>query len=243
MSLVLSFAALAGLFATLSAHFLAVLQILVYAGAIMVLFVFVVMMVNREESTPIARQDWSRAPSGSAAGYGFTGPPGWWLTNARCLCWQLRPRAGEGFRNRVVGGALLFSDFLFPSRRSPFAPGGCHRRGDADPSCSRGWTAGFLMPTYAYILVSLALFFVGTAGVFLRRNALIVLMSVELQLAAGTLALLAFSRALGDQRGHVFAFFVMAVAAAEAAVGWPSWSACSATRRTVSLDDVNALKG
>jgi len=45
----------------------------------------------------------------------------------------------------------------------------------------------------------------------LRRNALIVLMSVELQLAAGTLALLAFSRALGDQRGHVFAFFVMAV--------------------------------
>ena len=47
MSLVLTFAALAGLFATLSAHFLAVLQILVYAGAIMVLFVFVVMMVNR----------------------------------------------------------------------------------------------------------------------------------------------------------------------------------------------------
>jgi len=44
---------------------LAVLQILVYAGAIMVLFVFVVMMVNREESTPIAGRDWSRAPSGS----------------------------------------------------------------------------------------------------------------------------------------------------------------------------------
>jgi len=93
MSLVLSFAALAGLFATLSAHFLAVLQILVYAGAIMVLFVFVVMMVNREESTPIARQDWSRAPSGFwRLATCFTGPPGWWLTNARCLCWQLRPR-------------------------------------------------------------------------------------------------------------------------------------------------------
>jgi len=99
------------------------------------------------------------------------------------------------------------------------------------------------MPTYAYILLSLALFFVGTAGVLLRRNALIVLMSVELQLAAGTLALLAFSRALGDQRGHVFAFFVIAVAAAEAAVGLAIVVRVFRTRRTVSLDDVNALKG
>jgi NADH-quinone oxidoreductase subunit K len=99
------------------------------------------------------------------------------------------------------------------------------------------------MPTYAYILVSLALFFVGTAGVFLRRNVLIVLMSVELQLAAGTLALLAFSRALGDQRGHVFAVFVMALAAAEAAVGLAIVVSVFRTRRTTNLDDVNALKG
>jgi NADH-quinone oxidoreductase subunit K len=99
------------------------------------------------------------------------------------------------------------------------------------------------MPTYAYILVSLALFFVGTAGVLLRRNVLIVLMSVELQLAAGTLALLAFSRALGDQRGHVFAFFVMALAAAEAAVGLAIVVSVFRTRRTANLDDVNALKG
>ena len=99
------------------------------------------------------------------------------------------------------------------------------------------------MPTYAYILVSLALFFVGTAGVLLRRNVLIVLMSVELQLAAGTLALLAFSRSLGDQKGHVLAFFVMALAAAEAAVGLALVVSVFRTRRTVSLDEVNALKG
>ena len=99
------------------------------------------------------------------------------------------------------------------------------------------------MPSYAYVLVSLALFFVGTAGVLLRRNVLIVLMSVELQLAAGTLALLTFSRALGDQKGHVFAFFVMALAAAEAAVGLAIVVSVFRTRRTANLDEVNSLKG
>jgi NADH-quinone oxidoreductase subunit K len=99
------------------------------------------------------------------------------------------------------------------------------------------------MPSYAYILVSLALFFLGTAGVLLRRNVLIVLMSVELQLAAGTLALLTFSRALGDQKGHVFAFFVMALAAAEAAVGLAIVVSVFRTRRTANLDEVNSLKG
>jgi NADH-quinone oxidoreductase subunit K len=79
--------------------------------------------------------------------------------------------------------------------------------------------------------------------VFLRRNALIVLMSVELQLAAGTLALLVFSRALGDQKGHVFAFFVMALAAAEAAVGLAIVVSVFRTHRTTSLDQVNLLKG
>ncbi len=99
------------------------------------------------------------------------------------------------------------------------------------------------MPTYAYILVSLALFFLGTAGVLLRRNVLIVLMSVEMQLAAGTLALLAFSRALGDQKGQVFAFFVLALAAAEAAIGLGIVVSVFRTRQTANLDEVNELKG
>jgi len=99
------------------------------------------------------------------------------------------------------------------------------------------------MPTYAYILVSLGLFFIGTAGVLLRRNAIIVLMSVELQLAAGTLALLAFSRALGDQKGHVFAFFVMGLAAAEAAVGLAIVVNVFRTRQTASLEEANGMSG
>jgi len=75
------------------------------------------------------------------------------------------------------------------------------------------------MPTFYYLILSFALFLIGTAGVLLRRNALIALMGIELQLNGGNLAMLAFSRELGDLKGHVFAFFIIALAAAEAAVG------------------------
>ncbi len=98
------------------------------------------------------------------------------------------------------------------------------------------------MPTHYYIYLSLVLFFVGTAGVLLRRNALIVLMAIELQLNAGNLALLAFSRSLGDLKGHVFAFFVIALAAAEAAVGLAILVGMYRTRQTINLDDVSMMK-
>lgn len=98
------------------------------------------------------------------------------------------------------------------------------------------------MPGHLYILVSLALFFIGTTGVLLRRNALFVLMSVELQLGAGSLALLTFARGLGDQKGHVVAFFVMALAAAEAAVGLAIVVSVYRTRKKIDLDDINQLR-
>ena len=98
------------------------------------------------------------------------------------------------------------------------------------------------MPGYLYILVSMALFFIGTTGVLLRRNALFVLMSLELQLGAGSLALLTFARGLGDQKGHVVAFFLMALAAAAAAVGLAVIVAVYRTRKTIDLDGINELR-
>ena len=74
------------------------------------------------------------------------------------------------------------------------------------------------MPTFYYLILSFVLFLIGTTGVLLRRNALVVLMGIELQLNAGNLAMLTYSRALGDEKGHVFAFLIIALAAAEAAV-------------------------
>jgi NADH-quinone oxidoreductase subunit K len=98
------------------------------------------------------------------------------------------------------------------------------------------------MPGYLYILVSLALFFIGTTGVLLRRNALFVLMSLELQLGAGSLALLTFARGLGDQKGHVVAFFLMALAAAEAAVGLAVVVSVFRSSKTIDLDGINELR-
>jgi NADH-quinone oxidoreductase subunit K len=98
------------------------------------------------------------------------------------------------------------------------------------------------MPGHYYVLVSLALFFIGTAGALLRRNALFVLMSLELQLGAGSLALLAFARGLGDQKGHVVAFFIMALAAAEAAVGLAIVVSVYRSRRKIDLDGISELR-
>ena len=97
------------------------------------------------------------------------------------------------------------------------------------------------MPGHYYILVSLALFFIGTAGALLRRNALFVLMSLELQLGAGSLAL-TFARGLGDQKGHVVAFFIMALAAAEAAVGLAIVVSVYRSRKKIDLDAISELR-
>ncbi len=116
MALVGTFTALAAVYATLSAHFLAILQILVYAGAIMVLFVFVVMMLNREERIPIAtRGIVLRALGVLAAGYVFYRAA--WLIRLEgadpVLAASHAPRVPE-FGNVASIGRLLFSDFLFP---------------------------------------------------------------------------------------------------------------------------------
>jgi NADH-quinone oxidoreductase subunit K len=98
------------------------------------------------------------------------------------------------------------------------------------------------MPTFNYLILSFVLFLIGTTGVILRRNALIVLMGIELQLNAGNLAFLAFARSLGDQKGNVFTFFVIALAAAEAAVGLAILVGIFRTRQTVNLDEVTLMK-
>jgi len=98
------------------------------------------------------------------------------------------------------------------------------------------------MPTPYYLVLSFVLFLIGTGGVLLRRNALIVLMGIELQLNGGNLALLAFSRALGDQQGHVLAFLIIALAAAEAAVGLAILVGLFRSRQTINLDEATLMK-
>lgn len=102
-----------------------------------------------------------------------------------------------------------------------------------------------LVPLGAFVAVSAALFFIGVAGVLVRRNAVVILMSVELMLNAANLAFVAFSRRAGlaDQRGSVFVIFVFVVAAAEVAVGLAIVLAAYRNRPTVDVDQVHEMKG
>ena len=93
------------------------------------------------------------------------------------------------------------------------------------------------------LLISFALFSIGVAGVLIRRNALVILMCVELMLNAATLNFIAFARHSGSASGQAFALLVMGFAAAEVAVGLALVVALYRKRDTVQVDDINLLKG
>jgi NADH-quinone oxidoreductase subunit K len=99
-----------------------------------------------------------------------------------------------------------------------------------------------MIPTSEYLVLSAFLFGVGLLGVIIRRNLLIVMMSIELMLNAVNVAFIAFARAWGQSAGQTIAFFVIALAAAEAAVGLAIVVGVFRTRRTVNSDEVNLMK-
>ena len=94
-----------------------------------------------------------------------------------------------------------------------------------------------------YIALSAVLFFIGALGVIVRRNPLIMLMSIELMFNAANLLFLAFARAWLNNAGHIFAFLVITVAAAEAAIGLAIVVAVFRTASHVDVDDVALMKG
>jgi NADH-quinone oxidoreductase subunit K len=93
-----------------------------------------------------------------------------------------------------------------------------------------------------YLILSAFMFLVGVTGVLTRRNAIVVFMSVELMLNSANLTLVAFSSYLGNSIGQLFVFFVMTVAAAEAAVGLAIIIAIFRNKLTVNIDEINILK-
>ncbi|HEV3087721.1 MAG TPA: NADH-quinone oxidoreductase subunit NuoK [Candidatus Elarobacter sp.] len=95
----------------------------------------------------------------------------------------------------------------------------------------------------SYVALSAVLFFIGVVGVIARRNPLIMLMSIELLFNAANLALVAYARAWVNNAGHIFAFLVITVAAAEAAIGLAIVMMTFRTSPHVDVDEVAALKG
>ncbi|MBL7685400.1 MAG: NADH-quinone oxidoreductase subunit NuoK [Deltaproteobacteria bacterium] len=93
-----------------------------------------------------------------------------------------------------------------------------------------------------YLILSSILFVLGLLGLVLRRNILVLFMSIELLLNAANLAFVAFSKFRGDLNGHVISFFVIAVAAAEAAIGLALVISLFRNRTTVMVDQLDVMK-
>jgi NADH-quinone oxidoreductase subunit K len=99
-----------------------------------------------------------------------------------------------------------------------------------------------MVPLSAYLVLSGILFSIGVIGFLVRRNLIVLFMSIELMLNAANLAFVAFSRYLNSMDGQIFVFFVMTVAAAEAAVGLAIILAVFRTKETVNADEINLMK-
>ena len=98
------------------------------------------------------------------------------------------------------------------------------------------------IPISYYLMLSAILFVIGVAGVLTRRNAIVIFMCIELMLNAVNLAFVAFAKQLGQGDGQVFVFFVMAVAAAEVAVGLAIIISVFRNRETIDVAEINLLK-
>lgn len=98
------------------------------------------------------------------------------------------------------------------------------------------------VPLSWYLILSAVLFALGAAGFVFRRNIITVFMCIELMLNAVNLSFIAFSYQLKEVNGHIFAFFVMVVAAAEAAVGLAIILTVFKNRSTLNIDDISSMK-
>ncbi len=99
------------------------------------------------------------------------------------------------------------------------------------------------IPLYYYLILSFAIFTLGMLGMLVRRNVIIMLMAMELMLNGANLALVAYARFRADEAGQVMAFFVMALAAAEAAVGLALVIAVYRHFKTLNIDRFDTLRG
>jgi NADH-quinone oxidoreductase subunit K len=100
-----------------------------------------------------------------------------------------------------------------------------------------------MVPVQYYLALSIFLFTIGTLGVLIRRNPIVIFMSVELMLNAANLVFIAFARTYENVGGQIFVFFVMTVAAAEVAVGLALIVAIFRLRSSIDVDQINTLKG
>ncbi len=241
-----SFLGLAGLYVLLDAPFVAVIQIIVYAGAIMVLFLFVVMLLNapREEIVQSGMLDsgGTRAIGGLLA-IAFAAELAWALTRSRTLAMTATGDRASFSVSQI--GQRLFQEYAFAFEATSIlilvAMVGAVTL--AGKHLAERYEQVRMAELNHYLILSGVLFTIGTAGVLLRRNVITVLLSIEVMLNAVNLTFIAFGHFLGSSDGQIIVFFVITVAAAEAAVGLALVIALFRHVETLNPDAFRQLRG
>src|SRR5947199_52147 len=217
ISLIGVFISLACLYVTLAAPFIAAVQVIVYAGAIMVLVVFVIMLLNVEqEEQPMRLRSLVPIAVGLATIL---------FAEAAFIIFFVQASPATPTRNTSdIGltssiGVGLFTTYLLPFEITPMTP-------------QLSW----------YLALSAVLFTIGVVGVMIKRNVISMFMCIELMLNAVNLTLVAFSSFFRDVSGQLFVFIVMTVAAAEASVGLGIIIAIFRNRESLDVDDASVLK-
>ena len=262
ISLVVTLVSVAVLFLQQDAHLLAAVQVVVYAGAIVVLFLFVIMLLGVDH--PDHLRDPMRFQRTAAIVIGvvllaevlfLTGHQ--WATGAQAPASDAIRGGTPGLGNNVERIAAVVVHRLplavRDHRRAARArgdrlgrprPSQPFRRGRRDHG-GRAVTltlASFEITSSYYLVLAALLFTIGAIGLLTRRNVLVMFMCVELMLNAVNLTFVSFANELNDIRGQVIVFFVLSVAAAEVAVGLGIIVAIFRRRRGATADDLDLLK-
>ncbi len=206
LALIVHLFSLAALFLLLTSAFVAAAQVVVYAGAVMVLYVFVVAYVGGGGESawePIPGQRFLAPLLGIALfvelSVAVLGSP----------CWRSGtdgPDVQAGFGDPAAIGRLLLEKFLVPFEAS-LDPAAARRSRSNRPGIQP--SGGGPMNTEWFVVLSALLFATGAVGILIRRSPMVILLCLELMLNAGNLALVAFSRMVGNGQGQVFAVIVM----------------------------------
>ncbi len=288
LHLILGFSQAAAIWLLLKAEFLGIMLVVVYMGAVMVLFLFVVMMLDIRIDR-ISEGFWKHFPVAAAIGALIALEMAVVLMGGFGTSDEAKPVAelldAQGqvlpYSNTQALGRLMYTEYLFPievaaaillvrhdcrhcldaaqARRCQntqhYWPDQCTRPGSPDPgeyagNPSRGHrkNAGeenqMTLTLGHFLTLGAMLFAISVIGIFLnRKNLIVLLMAIEMMLLSVNMNFVAFSHYLGDMHGQLFVFFILTVAAAEAAIGLAILVLLFRNKSTMNAEDLNILKG
>ena len=245
LALIVHLFSLAVLFLLLSSAFVAAAQVVVYAGAVMVLYVFVVAYVGGGGESawePIPGQRFLAPLLGAALFIELSIAV---LASSLLALGTDGPDVKPGFGDPAAIGRLLLERFLIPFEAASIllllAAVGAVVLAGQRKTPGDGWR--HLVNIEWYIVLSSLLFAVGAMGILIRRSPIVILLCLELMLNAGNLALVAFSRMVGNSDGQIFAIVVMVVAACEVVVGLGLIVAIFRRKLPLDVDELRELRG